>query len=137
VGERGCGAGRWRYSTKSLVCRSDKVIFLAVDFETRFLSLQVVHHYLQTASRTMQSRLRKRGRMGKWSYIHTIRKQVKRGRMGKWSYIHTIRKQVKGDRMGKWSYIHTIRKQVKRGRMGKWPYIHTIRKQVKWDCIGM
>jgi hypothetical protein len=24
----------------------------------------------------MQSRLRKRGRMGKWSYIHTIRKQV-------------------------------------------------------------
>ena len=37
---------------------------------------QVVHHYLQTASRTMQSRLRKRGRLGKWSYIHTIRKQV-------------------------------------------------------------
>ena len=37
---------------------------------------QVVHHYLQTASRTMQSRLRKRGRMGKYSYIHTIRKQV-------------------------------------------------------------
>ena len=40
------------------------------------LRVQVVHHYLQTASRTMQSRLRKRGRMGKWSYIHTIRKQV-------------------------------------------------------------
>ena len=39
------------------------------------LRVQVVHHYLQTASRTMQSRLRKRGRMGKWSYIHTIRKQ--------------------------------------------------------------
>ena len=37
---------------------------------------QVVHHYLQTASRTMQSRLRKRGRQGKYSYIHTIRKQV-------------------------------------------------------------
>ena len=65
-------------------------------FLTVFVYGQVVHHYLQTASRTMQSRLRKRGRMGKWSYIHTIRKQVrKRGRMGKWSYIHTIRKQVR------------------------------------------
>lgn len=41
-----------------------------------FRDFEVVHHYLQTASRTMQSRLRKRGRMGKWSYIHTIRKQV-------------------------------------------------------------
>ena len=38
--------------------------------------LQVTHNYLQTASRTMQSRLRKRGRLGKFSYIHTIRKQV-------------------------------------------------------------
>ena len=45
-------------------------------FLTVFVYGQVVHHYLQTASRTMQSRLRKRGRMGKWSYIHTIRKQV-------------------------------------------------------------
>jgi hypothetical protein len=52
-------------------------------FLTVFVYGQVVHHYLQTASRTMQSRLRKRGRMGKWSYIHTIRKQVrKRGRRG-------------------------------------------------------
>lgn len=41
-----------------------------------FRDFEVVHHYLQTASRTMQSRLRKRGRLGKWSYIHTIRKQV-------------------------------------------------------------
>ena len=40
------------------------------------VSLQVTHNYLQTASRTMQSRLRKRGRQGKFSYIHTIRKQV-------------------------------------------------------------
>ena len=40
------------------------------------LLLQVTHNYLQTASRTMQSRLRKRGRLGKFSYIHTIRKQV-------------------------------------------------------------
>lgn len=36
----------------------------------------MTHNYLQTASRTMQSRLRKRGRLGKFSYIHTIRKQV-------------------------------------------------------------
>ena len=38
--------------------------------------LQVCHHYLQTSSRMMQSRLRKRGRKGKWTYTHTIRKQV-------------------------------------------------------------
>lgn len=41
-----------------------------------FRDFEVVHHYLQTTSRNMQSRLRKRGRMGKWSFIHTIRKQV-------------------------------------------------------------
>lgn len=41
-----------------------------------FRDFEVVHHYLQTASKKIQSRLRKRGRMGKWSYIHTIRKQV-------------------------------------------------------------
>jgi len=40
-----------------------------------FRDFEVTHNYLQTASRTMQSRLRKRGRMGKFSYIHTIRKQ--------------------------------------------------------------
>ena len=41
-----------------------------------FRDFEVCHHYLQTASRMMQSRLRKRGRKGKWSYIHTIRKQL-------------------------------------------------------------
>jgi len=41
-----------------------------------FRDFEVVHHYLQTSSRMMQSRLRKRGRKGKWSYTHTIRKQV-------------------------------------------------------------
>lgn len=41
-----------------------------------FRDFVVCHHYLQTASRMLQSRLRKRGRKGKWSYIHTIRKQV-------------------------------------------------------------
>jgi predicted ATPase len=41
-----------------------------------FRDFEVHHHYLQTATRMMQSRLRKRGRKGKWSYIHTIRKQV-------------------------------------------------------------
>ena len=41
------------------------------------LTSQVCHHYLNTASRTMQSRLRKRGVNGKWCYTHTIRKQVR------------------------------------------------------------
>lgn len=41
-----------------------------------FRDFTVHHHYLQTNSRMMQSRLRKRGRKGKWSYTHTIRKQV-------------------------------------------------------------
>ena len=38
----------------------------------------MTHNYLQSPARTMQSRLRKRGRQGKYSYIHTIRKQVNR-----------------------------------------------------------
>jgi hypothetical protein len=42
----------------------------------RFCDFEVCHHSLQTNSRTLQSRLRKRGRKGKWSYMHTIRKQV-------------------------------------------------------------
>ena len=41
-----------------------------------FRDFDVCHHYLQTASRMLQSRLRKRGCNGKWSYTHTIRKQV-------------------------------------------------------------
>jgi len=41
-----------------------------------FRDFEVCHHYLNTASRTMQSRLRKRGVNGKWCYTHTIRKQV-------------------------------------------------------------
>ena len=41
-----------------------------------FRDFDVCHHYLQTASRMMQSRLRKRGCNGKWSYTHTIRKVV-------------------------------------------------------------
>ena len=41
-----------------------------------FRDFEVCHHYLQTASRMLQSRLRMRGRKGKWSYTHTIRKQV-------------------------------------------------------------
>merc|ERR1711936_879640 len=39
-----------------------------------FRDFEVTHNYLQTASRNMQSRLRKRGRLGKYSYIHTTRK---------------------------------------------------------------
>lgn len=45
-------------------------------FPERFRDFEVCHHYLQTPSKTMQSRLRKRGRKGKWTYIHTIRKVV-------------------------------------------------------------
>jgi len=41
-----------------------------------FRDFEVTHNYLQSPARTMQSRLRKRGRQGKYSYIHTIRKQV-------------------------------------------------------------
>jgi len=44
-----------------------------------FRDFEVTHNYLQTTSRTMQSRLRKRGRQGKYSYIHTIRKQQEVG----------------------------------------------------------
>merc|ERR1712183_529567 len=39
-----------------------------------FRDFEVTHNYLQTASRTMQSRLRKRGRLGKFSYILTVNK---------------------------------------------------------------
>jgi len=45
-------------------------------FPEGFRDFEVCHHYLQTSSRMMQSRLRKRGRKGKWTYTHTIRKQV-------------------------------------------------------------
>jgi len=42
-----------------------------------FCDFDVCHHYLSTAaSKNIQSRVRKRGRNGKWSYTHTIRKQV-------------------------------------------------------------
>ncbi len=41
-----------------------------------FRDFEVIHHYLPTASRTMQSRLRKRGINNKFSYTHTIRRQV-------------------------------------------------------------
>ena len=45
-------------------------------FPTSFRDFDVCHHYLLTPSRTIQSRLRKRGRKGKWSYNLTTRKQV-------------------------------------------------------------
>lgn len=41
-----------------------------------FRDFEVSHHYLQTPSKMLQSRLRCRGRKGKWSYTHTIRKRV-------------------------------------------------------------
>jgi hypothetical protein len=45
-------------------------------FPERFRDFEVLHHYLQTPTKSIQSRLRKRGRKGKWTYIHTIRKVV-------------------------------------------------------------
>jgi glutamate synthase domain-containing protein 2 len=51
----------------------------------RFCDFEVCHHYLQTNSPTLQSRLRKRGRKGKWSYMNTIRKQVR-------GYLHETSK---------------------------------------------
>lgn len=47
------------------------------EFPERFRDFEVVHHYLQTTSKAIQSRLRKRGRKGKWTYIHTIRRVVR------------------------------------------------------------
>jgi len=42
-----------------------------------FRDFEVCHHYLPTISgRKLQTRLRKRGCNGKWSYTHTTRKQV-------------------------------------------------------------
>nr|CAD7412046.1 unnamed protein product [Timema cristinae] len=39
-----------------------------------YQDFDVVHNYLQTNTPKMQTRLRKRGQNGHWSYIHTIRK---------------------------------------------------------------
>nr|CAD7600830.1 unnamed protein product [Timema genevievae] len=39
-----------------------------------YQDFDVVHNYLQTKTSKMQTRLRKRGQNGHWSYIHTIRK---------------------------------------------------------------
>ncbi|XP_037077965.1 TRPL translocation defect protein 14-like [Pollicipes pollicipes] len=44
-----------------------------------FQDFEVVHHYLNTGSKRMQTRLRKRGQNGTWSYTHTIRKPEKLG----------------------------------------------------------
>jgi len=45
-------------------------------FPERFRDFEVLHHYLQTPNKSMQSRLRKRGRKGKWTYVHTIRRVI-------------------------------------------------------------
>lgn len=39
-----------------------------------FQDFNVVHHYLQTSGQRVQTRLRKRGQNGHWSYIHTTRR---------------------------------------------------------------
>ncbi|RWS26070.1 uncharacterized protein B4U80_07936 [Leptotrombidium deliense] len=40
-----------------------------------FEDFDVVHDYIVTSNRKMQSRLRKRGQNGNWSYQHTVRRQ--------------------------------------------------------------
>merc|ERR1719510_398721 len=47
-----------------------------VAFPEAFRDFEVVFHVLQTPLKALQSRLTKRGRKGKWNYIHTIRKVV-------------------------------------------------------------
>lgn len=39
-----------------------------------FQDFNVVHHYLQSSGQRVQTRLRKRGQNGHWSYIHTTRR---------------------------------------------------------------
>jgi len=46
------------------------------DVFPKFRDFEVVQDYLLTSSGKVQSRLRKRGRKGKWSYTHTVRKLV-------------------------------------------------------------
>jgi len=45
-------------------------------FPEGFRDFEVIHHYLQQTTKNMQIRLRKRGRKGKFTYIHTLRKLV-------------------------------------------------------------
>lgn len=58
---------------------SRKLKFLVVELsdDSEFPPYQdfdVVHDYLQTSGPNIQARLRKRGQMNNWSYIHTIRR---------------------------------------------------------------
>ena len=45
-------------------------------FPEGFRDFEVIHHYLQQTTKNMQIRLRKRGRKGKFTYTHTLRKLV-------------------------------------------------------------
>ncbi|XP_001951525.1 TRPL translocation defect protein 14 [Acyrthosiphon pisum] len=46
-----------------------------------FQDFDVVHNYLQTYTKNMQARLRKRGQKGHWNYTHTIRRPRVRGQV--------------------------------------------------------
>ena len=64
-----------------------------------FRDFELVHHFLQTTSKNMHSRLRKRGSPGKWSFIHTTRKQVAgqvievRTPLTQREYVHLLEQQ--------------------------------------------
>ena len=77
-------------------------------FPERFRDFEVLHHYLQTPTKSIQSRLRKRGRkvwkdaelifqiFAMFKYLSFTWSQILINIFfqGKWTYIHTIRKVV-------------------------------------------
>lgn len=50
-------------------------------FPTKFTDFDVVHHYLQTNCKGIQSRLRKRGRFGRTTYTCTVRRPERKGQI--------------------------------------------------------
>ena len=50
-------------------------------FPVDFTDFEVEHHYLKTGSRGIQSRLRKRGHRGRWTYSCTVRRPEKKGQV--------------------------------------------------------
>jgi len=50
-------------------------------FPSNFNDFEVVHHYLQTSRKGIQSRLRRRGRDGRYTYTCTVRRPEKAGQI--------------------------------------------------------
>jgi len=51
------------------------------NFPSNFNDFEVVHHYLQTSCKGIQSRLRRRGRDGRYTYTCTVRRPEKAGQI--------------------------------------------------------